>query len=125
MIIRLAREHGMTIFMSSHNLTEVDRLADRIGIIHKGKLLEELDADKLDAVRSKQLVVDTHDLVKACAALESFEVQKIGEHRIAIKDLRAIEAPDAIATLLVNAGSPPYHLAIEQENLEEIGRAHV
>ena len=119
MIIRLAREHGMTIFMSSHNLTEVDKLADRIGIIHKGKLLEELDADKLDAIRAKQLIVDTHDLVKACAALESFDVQKISEHRIAIKDLRAIEAPDAIATLLVNAGSPPYHLAIEQENLED------
>ncbi|MEP6894981.1 MAG: ABC transporter ATP-binding protein [Chloroflexota bacterium] len=119
MILRLAREHGMTIFMSSHNLTEVDKLADRIGIIHKGKLLEELDADKLDAIRSKQLIVDTHDLVKARAALKSFEVQKLGEHRLAIKDLRAIEAPDAIATLLVNAGSPPYHLAIEQENLED------
>ena len=119
MIIRLAREYGMTIFMSSHNLTEVDKLADRIGIIHKGRLLEELDADKLDVIRSKQLIVDTRNLVKACAALESFEVRKLGEHRIAIKDLRAIEAPDAIATLLVNAGSPPYHLAIEQENLED------
>ena len=119
MIIRLAREHGMTIFMSSHNLTEVDKLADRIGIIHKGKLLEELDADKLDMIRSKQLIVDAHDLVKACAVLESFDVRKLGEHRIAIKDQRAIEAPDAIATILVNAGSPPYYLAVEQENLED------
>jgi len=118
MIIRLAREEGMTIFMSSHNLTEVDKLADRIGIIHKGKLVEELDADRLDAIRARQLTVDIHDLVKACAALENFQVVQLGEHRLAIKDQQAIEAPETIATLLVKAGAPPYRLAIEQEDLE-------
>ena len=118
MIIRLAREEGMTIFMSSHNLTEVDKLADRIGIIHKGKLVEELDADRLDTIRSRQLIVDIHDLVKACAALENFQVMKLGEHRIAIKDRQAIETPEIIATLLVRAGIPPYRLVVEQEDLE-------
>jgi len=32
----LAGEHGVTIFMSSHLLAEVDRLATRIGIVHRG-----------------------------------------------------------------------------------------
>jgi len=118
MIIRLAREEGMTIFMSSHNLTEVDKLADRIGIIHKGKLVEELDADRLDAIRARQLIVDIHDLVKACAVLENFQVVQLGEHRLAIKNKQAIESPETIATLLVNAGTPPYRLAVEQEDLE-------
>jgi len=118
MIIQLAREHGMTIFMSSHNLTEVDKLADRIGIIHKGKLIEELDADRLEIIRARQLIVDIHDLMKACDVLKNFQVVQLGEHRIAIQDRRAIEAPDTIATLLVNAGVPPYRLAIEQEDLE-------
>ncbi len=36
LLISLARENGTTIFMSSHILNEVDLLADRIGIIHKG-----------------------------------------------------------------------------------------
>jgi ABC-2 type transport system ATP-binding protein len=119
MLIRLAREHGMTIFMSSHNLTEVDKLADRIGIIHKGRLIEELDADRLDAIRARQLIVDTHDLRKAWEVLKGFQLEKVGEHRIAIKDQQAIEAPDMIATLLVNAGTPPFHLAVEQEDLED------
>ena len=118
MIIRLAREQGMTIFMSSHNLTEVDKLADRIGIIHKGKLVEELDAARLDTIRARQLVVDIHDLVKACAVLENFQVVQLGEHRLAIKDKQAIEAPETIAALLVGAGTPPYRLAVEQEDLE-------
>src|SRR5215211_2941242 len=51
----LAHEKGVTIFMSSHILTEVDRLATRIGIIHKGKLIEELDTEKLEQIRSKRL----------------------------------------------------------------------
>src|SRR6185503_12665696 len=38
LLATMAREKGVTVFMSSHILTEVNRLATRIGIIHKGKL---------------------------------------------------------------------------------------
>ena len=51
LLASLAREKGVTVFMSSHILTEVDRLATRIGIIHKGRLIEELDTEKLEALR--------------------------------------------------------------------------
>jgi ABC-2 type transport system ATP-binding protein len=40
---RLADEEGTTILMSSHILSEVAELADRIGIMHKGRLVEETD----------------------------------------------------------------------------------
>ena len=53
----LAYQDGVTIFMSSHILTEVDRLASRIGIIHWGRLTEELDASRLDQLRGWKLVV--------------------------------------------------------------------
>jgi ABC-2 type transport system ATP-binding protein len=115
----LAREQGKTIFMSSHILTEVDLLADRIGIIHKGQLIEELDAGRLEELRARQLVINARDLAKAREALASFDVANLKDGRLAIKDSRAIEAPELIAMLLVNAGTPPTHLAIEQENLEE------
>ena len=59
LLISLAREQGVTIFMSSHILTEVNLLADRIGIIHKGKLIEELDTTRLEELRSQQLVIVT------------------------------------------------------------------
>ncbi|MBI3151184.1 MAG: ABC transporter ATP-binding protein [Chloroflexi bacterium] len=118
LLISLARENGTTIFMSSHILSEVDLLADRIGIIHKGELIEELDAARLEELRARQLVICTRDLEKANKALSDFEVISL-DGRIAIKDSRAVEAPETIATILVNAGIPPTHLAIEQENLEE------
>ncbi len=39
----LADDHGTTVFVSSHILVEVAHLADRIGIVHDGRLVEELD----------------------------------------------------------------------------------
>lgn len=119
LLISMARGHGTTIFMSSHILTEVNLLADRIGIIHKGKLIEELDAARLEELRAKQLVINTRSMDKAREALTGFDVTSLDDGRIAIKDVRAIESPELIATLLVNAGAPPTHLAVEQENLEE------
>jgi len=119
LLISMAREQGTTIFMSSHILSEVNLLADRIGIIHKGKLIEELDTARLEEIRARQLVIVTRDPAKAREALASFALTNLEDGRLAIKDARAIEAPELIATLLVNAGAPPIHLAVEQENLEE------
>ncbi len=119
LLISMAREHGTTIFMSSHILSEVNLLADRIGIIHKGKLIKELDAARLEEIRSKQLVFMTRNSARAREALAGFSVVTLEDGRFAIKDAQAIETPELIATLLVNAGTPPTHLAVEQENLEE------
>jgi ABC-2 type transport system ATP-binding protein len=119
LLASLARTQGTTIFMSSHILTEVDLLADRIGIIHQGRLIEELDASRLVEIRARQLVIKTRDLVKAREVLEDYAVINLEDGRLAIKDLRAITSPESIAILLVNAGTPPAYLAVEQENLEE------
>jgi ABC-2 type transport system ATP-binding protein len=45
----LADDHGTTVFVSSHILVEVAHLADRIGIVHAGRLVEELDRAALVA----------------------------------------------------------------------------
>jgi ABC-2 type transport system ATP-binding protein len=119
LVARLAREKGVTVFMSSHILTEVDRLATRIGIIHKGRLIEELDADKLEALRSRRLEIKTRNLQVASNALaqSGFAVQTSG-NTLVLNEARAVDAPEEVATLLVKAGTPPARLAVEQEDLE-------
>ncbi len=43
----LASDKGVTVFMSSHILAEVAHLADRIGIVHDGRLIEESSRTEL------------------------------------------------------------------------------
>ncbi len=119
LLASLAHEKGVTVFMSSHILTEVDRLATRIGIIHKGRLIEELDAEKLEALRSHRLEIRARDLDAAQRALaKAGFAAKANGSMIVLNDTRAVDAPEEVATLLVNAGTPPSRLAVEQEDLE-------
>jgi ABC-2 type transport system ATP-binding protein len=118
----LAREQGVTVFMSSHNLAEVDRLATRIGIIHAGRLIEELDMRALERLRARRLAVDARDRVAARAALEAagYVISLVGEDGLfVLGEPRAVEAPDEVARLLVAAGTPPIRLAVEQDDLEQ------
>jgi ABC-2 type transport system ATP-binding protein len=120
LLASLTHEKGMTVFMSSHILTEVDRLSTRIGIIHKGRLLDELDAEKLEELRSQHLEIKTRDLEAAQGVLTraGFTVDA-GENMLLLSEARALEAPDKVAAILVNAGTPPTRLAVEHENLED------
>jgi len=118
----LAREQGVTIFMSSHILAEVDRLATRIGIIHKGHLIEELDMGELERRRARRLVVDARDRAAARTALEAagYAVPLVGEDGSFVLDEScAIEAPDEVARVLMLAGTPPIRLTVEQDDLEQ------
>jgi ABC-2 type transport system ATP-binding protein len=120
LLTSLAREKGVTIFMSSHILTEVDRLATRIGIIHQGCLIEELDTNALEKLRSKRLGVKVRDLVAAQSYLRSAGYEfALNDEMIMIENAHAIEHPDDIARLMVNAGIPPMRLTVEQQDLEE------
>ena len=119
---RMAHEQGVTIFMSSHILTEVDRLATRIGIIHQGRLIEELDATQVERLRARRLEIQARDLSAAYTALTNAAYTptlQSQEARLLLSDPRAVAAPDEVARLLVNAGTPPTRLAVVQENLEE------
>src|SRR5204862_7424114 len=46
---RQARDHGRTTFFSSHIIGEVERVADRVGIIHQGRMHFEGTLDELRA----------------------------------------------------------------------------
>jgi ABC-2 type transport system ATP-binding protein len=46
-LLRERQKHGCTLFFSSHELSEVELLCDRILIVHKGKLIEERQIDAL------------------------------------------------------------------------------
>ena len=51
------RDRGVTVFFSSHVLSEVDRLCDRVGIIREGVLVATLDVDELHRQQVRRMEV--------------------------------------------------------------------
>ncbi len=121
LLTELALQRGVTIFMSSHILGEVSRLAHRIGIIHQGKLVQELSIEELQRNRHRRLSLATRDLQTARTILNSdgFSADLKSNGTIEVNDDKAIEHPDDIAARLVNFGHPPTMLTVEEEDLED------
>lgn len=115
----LAANHGVTIFISSHILGEVARLTTRIGIVHRGKLLQETDVKDLQQLLQKHLLVQTRNPEAARLKLtqEGYQV-KMSEDGLLLPENHAIANPDRIAKLLVNAHMPPIQLTVQEEDLE-------
>jgi len=120
LLIELTRREGVTVFMSSHILGEVSRLADRIGIIHQGRLIQELDVEALEHRRRRRLVIGTREGPTARGVLvrAGFAAEMTPDGRLEVRDGTALDRPEEVATLLVQAGHPPTMLVVEQEDLE-------
>jgi len=121
LLLELTREQGVTVFMASHILAEVSRLARRIGIIHEGRLLQELNVDELERNRRRRLLLRARDVEAAHRALiaagQPAEILQDGT--LELKNASSVERPDDINCLLVKAGTPPTQLIVEEEELEQ------
>ena len=78
----LSKERGKTILISSHILSEIDLLADDIGIIHEGNLLEESSMDELRKKNQKYVLFRVSSTATAARILE----QKCGGGKYRIED---------------------------------------
>ncbi|MGA2819896.1 MAG: ABC transporter ATP-binding protein [Anaerolineales bacterium] len=121
LLLELTRERGVTVFMSSHILAEVSRLAQRIGIIHEGRLLQELDIDDLERNRRRRLLLRARDVDAARRVLSAAgqPIEVLPDGTIELRDPSSVDRPDEVNRLLVQAGVPPTQLMVEEENLEQ------
>jgi ABC-2 type transport system ATP-binding protein len=117
---RLAKEQGVTVFLSSHILAEVAHLADRIGIVHEGSLLQELDYAELRTRTRRYLDIGVDDPDRAAALLrERMGIDSV--ERTAEGALRLFDGLDhsaEVARILVGAGLDLNYLVPAQEDLE-------
>jgi ABC-2 type transport system ATP-binding protein len=116
----LAGTHGVTIFISSHILGEISRLATRIGIIHEGNMIRESDVDQLKNSRYRALHVNTSDNKKAAEHLskQGYVPAYLPDGSLEIKDETAISQPEKISALLAASQLPPIKIMVEEEDLE-------
>ncbi|WP_068621128.1 ABC transporter ATP-binding protein [Paenibacillus tuaregi] len=74
LIQTLAVERKVTILISSHILHEIELLAERIGIIHEGKLLEEVDMDTLKSRNRKYVEFQVSNPNSAAMLIEQYGI---------------------------------------------------
>ena len=116
MILRLNREHGMTVLLSSHLLSEVEQICDRIAVLNQGRLIFQGNWTDLtgDALRYR-LEADPWDKAVAVIATQpglSLSLEKI------LTASRDYDIADLIAAL-VQAGIKVRALEPIKQSLEE------
>ncbi|MBP1993218.1 ABC transporter ATP-binding protein [Paenibacillus eucommiae] len=111
LLTKLNQETGMTILISSHILSELHLLATHYGIIHQGRLLEQLTAEELNGKCRQYLHIKVNNADQAEALLRNqlaaARIDRMADDSIRLYDPN--ERPGTISSLLSASG-----LEIEQ-----------
>jgi len=120
--VKEAKERGQTVFLSSHILSEVEALCDRVGILREGKLVDEGTLAEL-----RHLVVQTVEVTFAGQApelppLSGVQAQSAGPNALRIEVSGGIGP--LIAALAGVGGNSIKTLSSREPSLEEIFLHH-
>ena len=122
LIIKLAKEQGITAFISTHILSEVEHIADRVGIINHGQLVYEGEIRKIQSnkwlevrgdFRGRREVISQVLFDYPCKMLE------IQEDKLKLTNLADQQISSLLRDLIVEK-VPIYEVKQEQETLESI-----
>ena len=75
LILKLNREHGITVLISSHILDELSRLATHYGFIDGGHMVKEMSAEELEKRCRKCLRAEVSDTKALARVLESMNAE--------------------------------------------------
>jgi ABC-2 type transport system ATP-binding protein len=111
-------EHGVTVFLSSHLLSEVEQLATHVAMLSQGEMVFQGTVASLSERRRARLRVMVDRPAEAAAHLASrgFTVERQGNALIAASDAPAA----AINRALVEHGFDVHMLGHETDSLEQI-----
>jgi ABC-type multidrug transport system ATPase subunit len=118
LIRRLPAEHGVTVFLSSHLLTEVEQVATHVGMLSQGALVFQGSIGELEGRRRTRLRIGVSDIESALALLSKrgWEAQREDDHILASD----IHVAAAMNRALVEAGLDVHQLTVETASLEDV-----
>jgi ABC-type multidrug transport system ATPase subunit len=105
---------GTTVFLSSHQLAEVEQLCTRVGIVDRGRLVLQEDLDALRAPTGR-VVVQTPDADRAAALLDGHVERRDGDRLVV-----AEADPAQVNARLVEAGLRVSEIGPERRSLEDL-----
>ena len=121
LFISLAKQRGITFLISSHNLAEVEQLATRIGVIHQGCLIEELDLETIHEKTRTYLEIIVTDTGRAVAVIEKdlnttdYKIHTDGKIHL----YQHLDAPEKVNERLVSNSVGVKGLSLSGDNLED------
>jgi lantibiotic transport system ATP-binding protein len=120
LIKELNQQQGMTIVISSHILSEVEKMVSHLGIIYKGKMLFQGTLPQLHAFqqRDAKLFINTSDNELAYTLLGAYHPEKNGE-TLAVS-FNGVEEVAAINRMLMQNNIDVYLLQPAETDLEQL-----
>ena len=121
LIRSLPVEFGIAVFLSSHLLSEVEQVANHIGIIHQGRLVFQGPLDELQAQRQEHLNIGVKqpDEALRCLTAAGWSAEKREDDWLTVAATTS-DAAARINSLLVSQRIDVFHIALEQASLEDI-----
>jgi ABC-2 type transport system ATP-binding protein len=121
LIRRMPGEHGITVFLSSHLLSEVEQMATHVGIIGCGHLLFEGTLESLRSRSRKRVLIEIDRPVVASSLLAQagWPSKFVGDTTLTV-ELPGQESVARAAAALVSAGVSIYQIRTERPSLENL-----
>ena len=122
LIIKLAKEQGITVFISTHILSEVEHIADRVGIINHGQLVYEGEIRKIQSNKWLEVRGDFTGRREAISQVlfgYPCKMLEIQEDKLKLTNLADQQISSLLRDLIVEE-VPIYEVKQEQETLESI-----
>ncbi|GAB2473164.1 ABC transporter ATP-binding protein [Jatrophihabitans fulvus] len=114
----LARD-GVTVFLSSHLLSEIEQTCDRIGVMSAGRLVWQGALDELRAAQAPVVVVETADAGAAAEVLRRAALADVTVDGVRVTGLLGDAVPERLVADLVAAGVGVRGFALQRPGLEE------
>jgi ABC-2 type transport system ATP-binding protein len=122
LLINLNRELGITIFLSTHLLSEAERVSHQIGIIQKGRLVFEGSRKELQSMKSSSIKawINTNDNEKAKELLGANRQVDVHEDGFLLVECDDEKQIADFTRLLVENQMDVFHASVYQADLEEM-----
>jgi ABC-type multidrug transport system ATPase subunit len=118
LIRRLPSEHGVTVFLSSHLLTEVEQVATHVGMLSQGELVFQGSVEELKRLRESRVRIGVSDLESALALLSrhGWDARREDGFILAAN----VDMAAMMNRTLVEGGFDVNHVSVESDSLEEV-----
>ncbi len=118
LVDELARD-GVTVFLSSHLLSEVEQLCTDIGVMSAGRLVWQGPLARLRERQAQRVHVETADRVGAVAVLRELGLAEVSSDDAGTAALLGGTAPEDVVAALVRAGVGVRGFTVARPSLEE------